>query len=512
MELDNADMTRLGGNIQPSNTDSGGTNGAAYSQPADSGGTNGAAYSQPAGSGGTSGTAYSQPADSGGTNGAAYSQPAENTAANQSSSAKDERPIMTVAQINAYVKQLLDSDTLLPNVYVRGEISNFTNHYKTGHFYFTLKDSDGVLSAVMYKRDASKLKFLPESGMKVVLHGRVTGFVRGGQYQIIVDNIEPDGIGSLYIAYEQLKRKLEAEGLFSAQRKRPLPKIPTRIGVITSPDGAAVRDIINITARRFPLARIILYPSLVQGPDAAASLITGMQIFNTALRVDLIIIGRGGGSIEDLWAFNDETLARTIAASRVPVISAVGHETDFTICDFAADLRAPTPSAAAELAVPDTAELKRKIYNIIGRMELSFTKTLAADRNRLAALAKSRALTSPQNFIDDKRLTLISLSNELDGGMKLKLSRDRARFAALCASLDALNPLSVLSRGYSAVFDEDGRVIKSVKQLKVGDRFRLRTADGSVVGEAVEISENNDNKSTSAEASAEDTADDNTAT
>ena len=402
----------------------------------------------------------------------------------------DTRPIMTVAQINAYVKQLLDADKLLANVYVRGEISNFTNHYKTGHFYFTLKDSDGVLSAVMYKREASKLKFLPESGMKVVLHGHVTGFVRGGQYQIIVDNIEPDGIGSLYIAYEQLKRKLEAEGLFSAQRKRPLPKIPTRIGVITSPDGAAIRDIINITGRRFPLARIILYPSLVQGPDAAASLITGLQIFNTALRVDLIIIGRGGGSIEDLWAFNDETLARTIAASRVPVISAVGHETDFTICDFAADLRAPTPSAAAELAVPDTAELKRKIYNIIGRMELSFTKTLSSDRNRLAALAKSRALTSPQNFIDDKRLTLISLSNELDSGIKLTLSRDRARFSALCASLDALNPLSVLSRGYSAVFDSEGRVVRSVKQLKVGDRFRLRTADGSILGEAIEISEN----------------------
>lgn len=473
MELDNASHMQIGGDIQPPSANGG------------------AAYSQSANDKASSATCSQSANNNADTT--AYSRPVNNSSTNQPSPAKDERAIMTVAQINAYVKQLLDSDTLLPNVYVRGEISNFTNHYKTGHFYFTLKDSDGVLSAVMYKREASKLKFLPESGMKVVLHGRVTGFVRGGQYQIIVDNIEPDGIGSLYIAYEQLKRRLEAEGLFSAQRKRPLPKIPTRIGVITSPDGAAVRDIINITARRFPLARIILYPSLVQGPDAAASLITGMQIFNTALRVDLIIIGRGGGSIEDLWAFNDETLARTIAASCVPVISAVGHETDYTICDFAADLRAPTPSAAAELAVPDTAELKRKIYNIIGRMELSFTKTLAADRNRLAALAKSRALTSPQNFIDDKRLTLISLSNELDGGMKLTLSRDRARFAALCASLDALNPLSVLSRGYSAVFDEDGRVIKSVKQLKVGDRFRLRTADGSVVGEAVEICEINDN-------------------
>ena len=402
----------------------------------------------------------------------------------------DTRQIMTVGQVNAYVKQLLDADKLLSSIFVRGEISNFTNHYKTGHFYFTLKDNDGVLSAVMYKSAASKLKFLPESGMKVVLHGRVTGFVRGGQYQIIADSIEPDGVGALYIAYEQLKRKLEAEGLFSAQRKRPLPKIPTRIGVITSPDGAAIRDIINITGRRFPLARLILYPSLVQGPDAAASLITGMQIFNTALKVDLIIIGRGGGSIEDLWAFNDETLARTIAASRVPVISAVGHETDFTICDFAADMRAPTPSAAAELAVPDTAELKRKIFNIIGRMELSFTKSLNANRNRLATLSKSRALTSPQNFIDDKRLTLISLSNELDSRIKLTLSRDRARFSALCASLDALNPLSVLSRGYSAVFDSDGRVVKSVKQLRPGDRFALRTADGNIVGETVEVHEN----------------------
>lgn len=402
----------------------------------------------------------------------------------------DRRAVLTVAQVNAYLKQLIDSDKLLASIYIKGEISNFTNHYKTGHFYFTLKDQEGVIAAVMFRSAAAKLKFLPENGMKVIVHGRVSAFVRSGQYQIYIDSMEPDGVGSLYIAFEQLKRRLEAEGLFSPQRKRPLPKIPTRIGIITSPTGAAIRDMINITGRRFPLAKLTLFPSLVQGPDAPAQLIAGVKYFNAAANVDVIIIGRGGGSIEDLWAFNDETLARTVAASAIPVISAVGHETDFTICDFAADVRAPTPSAAAELAVPDTAELKRKVNNIVAHMELSLSKSLSARRSELAVLAKSRALTSPQNFIDDKRMALLSLSGELEKVMKLELTSRRARFASLTASLEALNPMSVISRGYSAVFDNTGRLVKSVKQLSLGDRFTFRTVDGSVVGEAVEINEN----------------------
>ncbi len=410
-----------------------------------------------------------------------------------STTARDDRAVLTVAQLNAYVKQLIDADKLLANVWIKGEISNFTNHYKTEHFYFTLKDPDSLIRAVMFKSAASKLKFLPENGMKVIVHGRISAFVRDGQYQIYIDSMEPDGVGSLYIAFEQLRRKLEAEGLFSPTRKRPLPKIPTRIGIITSPTGAAVRDMINIAGRRFPYAKLTLFPSLVQGPDAPAQLIAGIKFFNAAraanskFNVDVIIIGRGGGSIEDLWAFNDETLARTVAASEIPVISAVGHETDFTICDFAADVRAPTPSAAAELAVPDTAELLRKVKNIVSHMELALTKSLSQRRGALSQLAQSRALTSPQNFIDDKRMALFSLASRLEQEMKLGLTDKRGKFASLTASLEALNPMSVISRGYSAVFDDSGKLIKSVKQLDRGDRFTFRTVDGSVIGEAVEI-------------------------
>lgn len=399
----------------------------------------------------------------------------------------NDRAVLTVAQLNAYIKQIIDSDAILSNVRIKGEISNFTNHYKTGHFYFTLKDPESLIRAVMFKSSASKLKFLPENGMKVVVRGRVSAFVRDGQYQIYVEEMEPDGVGSLYIAFEQLKRKLEAEGLFSPARKRPIPKIPTRVGIVTSPTGAAVRDMINITRRRFPYAKVILFPSLVQGPDAPAQLIGGINYFNAAKNVDVIIIGRGGGSIEDLWAFNDEALARTVAASAVPVISAVGHETDFTICDFAADMRAPTPSAAAELAVPDTAELLRKINNIVGHMELALTKAIGVRRNQLTQLTKSRALTSPQNFIDDKRMMLISLSGRMEQEMRLMLSEKRSAFASLTASLEALNPMSVIARGYSAVFDDSGRLIKSTNQIKKGDRFRFRTTDGDVLGEAVDV-------------------------
>ncbi len=407
--------------------------------------------------------------------------------ANVRSADEKDRAVLTVAQLNAYIKQIIDGDRILANVWVKGEISNFTNHYKTGHFYFTVKDADSLIRAVMFKSAAAKLKFVPENGMKVIVRGRVSAFVRDGQYQIYVEAMEPDGIGSLYIAFEQLKRKLEAEGLFSPAKKRPLPKIPTRIGIITSPTGAAVRDMINVTKRRFPYAKLVLYPSLVQGADAAPQLIAGVNYFNAARSVDVIIIGRGGGSIEDLWAFNDETLARTVAASEIPVISAVGHETDFTICDFSADMRAPTPSAAAEIAVPDTGELLRKINNIVGHMELALTKNISARRNKLSELAKSRALTSPQNFIDDKRMLLLSLSGRLEQEIKLSLTDKRGKFASLTASLEALNPMSVISRGYSAVFDESGRLVKSTKQIKKGDRFKFRTTDGSVLGEAVEI-------------------------
>ncbi|MBR6709824.1 MAG: exodeoxyribonuclease VII large subunit [Clostridia bacterium] len=390
----------------------------------------------------------------------------------------DERQVLTVTQLNTCIKTLIEGTTFLNSVYIKGEISNFTNHYKTGHFYFTLKDEGSLLKAVMFRGSAVKLPFVPENGMKVVVHGRISAFVRDGQYQLYADNMEPDGIGSLYFAFEQLKKKLEAEGLFAESRKKPLPKIPTRIGIITSPTGAAIRDMINILGRRFPYAKILLYPALVQGSDAPPQLIAGVQYFNAAKNVDVIIIGRGGGSIEDLWAFNDEGLARTVAASALPVISAVGHETDFTICDFVADRRAPTPSAAAELAVPETAELQRKIGNIVGRMELLLNRQIEQKREMLRHFASARAMTNPTVMLDDRRMTLVYLSEKLDRGIQNQMTDGRNMLAQSAAKLDALNPLSVLTRGYSAVFDRDGGVVSHVADLKPGDKVTLRMTDG----------------------------------
>lgn len=397
---------------------------------------------------------------------------AEHTAQDRFSSA------VTVTELNEYIKRLIDGDAPLNSVLVKGEISNFKNHYSTGHFYFTLKDDGGVLRAVMFRSSASKLPFMPENGMKVIVHGRVSAFVRDGQVQLYADSMEPDGVGALYIAYEQLKRKLEAEGLFDAAHKKSLPKIPTRIGIITSPTGAAVRDMINIAGRRFPYAKLILYPSLVQGPDAPSQLIAGVRYFNQTAGADVIIIGRGGGSIEDLWAFNHEGLAREIFASRIPVISAVGHETDFTICDFVADCRAPTPSAAAELALPETSELKRKINNIISRENAVLTQLIARRREYLTRLAASRALSSPMNFIDDKRMQTAALTERMSVAEEHVLALHDARMRAAAGKLEALNPLAVLSRGYSALYAEDGSVIQHAAQIQPGQRVTLRLADG----------------------------------
>ena len=275
--------------------------------------------------------------------------------------------VLTVTQLNEYIKMLFDSQPILNNVYVKGEISNFTDH-RSGHWYFTLKDDGGAVSAVMFRSAAVKCPFTPEYGMRVIVRGRVSSFVRDGKYQIYVEEMQPDGIGGLYLAYEQLKGKLESEGLFDQSRKKPLPKYPRSVGVITSPTGAAVRDIINVTGRRFPLAEIKVFPALVQGEGAEATLIAGIEFFNREQNADVIIIGRGGGSIEDLWAFNEEVVARAVYRSEIPVISAVGHEPDVTICDYVADLRAATPSNAAELAVVDSAELKVRLNNVTARM------------------------------------------------------------------------------------------------------------------------------------------------
>ena len=388
---------------------------------------------------------------------------------------------------------ILDNDELLVSVCVRGDISNFTNHYKTGHFYMTLKDEASLIKAVMFRGNASKLKFLPENGMKVIVTGRVSAYIRDGQYQIYIDSMEPDGIGALYIAYEQLKKKLAAEGLFDREKKKPLPKIPTRIGIITSPTGAAIRDIINILGRRFPLCRPILYPSLVQGDGASAQIIAGIDYFNEKKNVDVLIVGRGGGSLEDLWAFNDETLCRRVAASNIPIISAVGHETDFTLCDFAASVRAPTPSAAAELAVPESSELKRKINNVNARMELLCEQRIKILKEKLTALSNSRVLTNPMNFIDDRKMALGMTEDKLITRMSTLLERKKSSLASHTAKLDALNPLSVVARGYSAVFDDEGKLIKSVSQTKKGDMVSFMVTDGKISAEVV-CAEKNERK------------------
>ena len=316
-----------------------------------------------------------------------------------------ERQALSVTQLNEYLKMVLDGDRVLSNVFVRGEISNF-KLYSSGHAYFTLKDDAGQLKSVMFRSYCSRLIFKPEDGMRVIAHGRVSVYESSGQYQLYVDDMQPDGAGSLAMRFEQLKRKLAAEGLFDEARKRPLPPMPRRIGVITSPSGAAVHDIINVLGRRFPAAEMILYPSEVQGAQAPAQLISGVEFFSMTGLVDVIILGRGGGSAEDLWAFNDEYLARAVASCSIPVISAVGHESDFTICDFVADRRAPTPSAAAEIAVPDMGEILRGLVSVRTGLQASMQKLIVQERRVLNQLTQSRVFARPDQMLDGFRMRL----------------------------------------------------------------------------------------------------------
>ena len=398
---------------------------------------------------------------------------------------------LSVSELNSKIKGIFDSEPALTDVWVKGEISNFKNH-STGHFYFSLKDEESLIRSVMFRSSASRLAFVPENGMKVIAHGRVTSFVRDGQYQLYADAMEPDGVGALYIAYEQLKKRLEAEGLFDASRKRQIPKIPARIGIITSPTGAAIRDMINVTGRRFPYAKIILYPSLVQGPAAPHSLIEGVRYFNRTHSADVLIIGRGGGSIEDLWAFNDETLAREVARSEIPVISAVGHETDFTICDFVADRRAPTPSAAAELAVPETGELKMKFDNVVKFESRLISQKITSLRERLRYLSSTRHLSDPKLLIDDRRMAVLFASERIVSSERARVADAKLSLGRVAAKLEALNPLSVISRGYSAVYDGERHLIKSVSQLNIGDCVTFRTADGSADANVVALHPNSE--------------------
>lgn len=399
---------------------------------------------------------------------------------------------LTVTELNRYIKDLVDINPPLGDIYIKGEISNFKAH-SSGHYYFSLKDSDSVLKAVMFRMSASRLGYMPQNGMKVVAHGRISVYERGGEYQLYADSMEPDGVGAMYMALEQLKAKLSAMGLFDESRKKPLPKIPSAVGVVTSPTGAAVRDIINVCTRRFPYARIRVYPALVQGDGAVDSVAAGIEYFNRCGGADVLIVGRGGGSIEDLWAFNSEKVALAVSRSRIPVISAVGHETDVTICDLVADRRAPTPSAAAELAVPETAELKQKFNNVITRETAVLMGRIDAKKKELDRLAASRVLTSPAASFEDRSVTVDRLSDRLARAQNNILEKKTALLKSGAASLSALNPMAVLSRGYGAVFAADGSVIKSVESLSVGDTVKLTLSDGDALCGIKEIELGSDN-------------------
>ncbi len=385
---------------------------------------------------------------------------------------------LTVEQLNTYIKDYLSTAPLLQKVYVKGEISNVRVYGGSGHIYFTLKDENSAIPATMFG-GAGKLKFKPENGMKVLCLGRVAVFVRDGQYRLYAEEMEPDGIGSLYIAFEQLKAKLQAQGLFDQAHKKRLPKIPFSVGVITAPGGAAVRDMINVTHRRFPAARIYLYPSLVQGPSAPAQLISAVKALDKSGICDVIIIGRGGGSAEDLWCFNDEGLAYAVYECNTPIISAVGHETDFTICDFVADLRAPTPSAAAELAVPDVNELKKQFSNVEKRMLQHLISRTDYLRQRLNVLAQRPVLQSPQSYFDDRRMAVAHAEERLVSIANSRLDREKMKLYAQSEKLKSLNPLSVLGRGFSVAFTADGRAVKSIEQLPAGTEFQLKLSDGT---------------------------------
>ncbi len=386
--------------------------------------------------------------------------------------------IMTVSDLNNYIKSSFDADRLLKAVTISGEISNFTKH-TTGHLYFSLKDETSQIKAIMFRSAAERLPFIPENGMKVTVSGTVSVYVTGGTYSISAYSIQPLGVGALYFAYEQLKSKLSAEGLFDELHKRPIPKMPEKIGVITSSTGAAVRDIINVTGRRFPLAQIYLYPALVQGDGAEASLIEALDYFEASKLCDVIIIGRGGGSIEDLWAFNSEALARRIYSASVPIISAVGHETDFTICDFVADLRAPTPSAAAEISVPDIKELYIKLDSSLERCRRALEKTVSHKREGLKKISENKFILHPELIAEKRKEETERCLQRLQALAPIMISNKKNELISKAHKLEALNPLSILTRGF-AVPEINGKRIYSAEELQIGDRFSLIMSDGRI--------------------------------
>ena len=390
-----------------------------------------------------------------------------------------ERHIFSVTEVNELVKLLLDNEPMLSGICVRGEISNY-KMYPSGHHYFSLKDPTGAIRCVMFKGQALRLRFRPENGMKVLVTGRVSVFPRDGAYQLYCDTMTPEGAGDLALAFEQLKEQLYKEGLFDEAHKKPLTQFPERIAVVTSSAGAAVHDMIRILRRRYPLAKVILLPVRVQGAEAPPEIAGAIRYADKWKIGDVIITGRGGGSMEDLWAFNDERVARAIYASEIPVISAVGHEPDVTIADFVADRRASTPSNAAEIAVPDMAELLQRLDSFRSRMAQGTLNGLERQERRLKALAEKRVLTDPLAFVQDKRLQLDYVQQKLLTAANAQWQEEQRRFAALAAKLDALSPLKVLGRGYAMARTEDGAVLRTAAQVQSGDTIHLRLAQGGL--------------------------------
>ena len=390
-----------------------------------------------------------------------------------------QRQIYTVSQVNGYLKELIDRDGFLSGVFVRGEISNYKT-YPSGHHYFSMKDEGGAIRCVMFRREASRLRFRPENGMKVIAFGRVAVFPRDGQYQLYCAELTPDGVGDLHVAFEQCKEKLYREGLFDPAHKKPLPRYPERIALVTSPVGAAVRDMLRILKARWPVAEVLLLPVRVQGAEAAREIAGAIRYASAHRLADVLITGRGGGSMEDLWCFNDEGVARAIYDSAIPVISAVGHEPDVTIADFAADLRAATPSNAAELAVPDKSEVAVELAHRGQRMAALLEGKLDRGRRDLARMEACRALRDPMAALQDRRMLLDYQGRRLAHGLTGAMAGKRERFARLAASLDALSPLKVLGRGYSLARTGAGEILSSVDQVENEDMFTLRLSDGTL--------------------------------
>ena len=396
--------------------------------------------------------------------------------------------ILSVTQVNEYIQGKMNADTLLSQIAVRGEISNY-KCYPSGHHYFTLKDQESALKCVMFKGNAFSLRFRPESGMKVIALGRISVYPRDGQYQLYVSSMALDGIGDLYAAFEELKKKLAGKGLFAPEHKKPIPQYPRTIGVVTSSAGAAVHDILRILRKRYPLCAVRLLPVRVQGAEAPEEIAEAIRYANRFRLADLLIVGRGGGSIEDLWAFNDERVAYAIYESEIPIISAVGHEPDVTIADYVADLRAATPSNGAELAVPDRESLMQNLDALNAAMGAALNRQLKLCTQRLDALAASPALRSPTGYLDQKQKDLTLLQNRLSASQERLLAQRNQRFVGCVAKLDAMSPLKVLSRGYAMAQGEDGRVLRSVSQTELGQMITVRFSDGSVSATVTSIKE-----------------------